>query len=38
MELWEAWFDSMGIKDYVFIKRTAISKEKDMLREIMEDS
>jgi len=38
MELWESWFASMNIKDYVFIKRTAISKEKDMLREIMEGS
>jgi hypothetical protein len=36
--LWEEWFDSMQIKDYEFVKRMALSKEKDMLREIMEGS
>jgi len=36
IELWEEWFDSMDIKDYVFVKRMALSKEKDMLREIIE--
>jgi len=36
-DLWKAWFDSMKIDDYVFIKRMALSKEKDMLREILED-
>ena len=38
MALWEEWFDSMQIKDYLFVKRMALSKEKDMLREILEDS
>jgi hypothetical protein len=38
MELWEEWFDSMNIKDYQFIKRGALSKEKDMLTEILEGS
>jgi hypothetical protein len=38
IELWEEWFDSMKIDDYVFVKRMALSKEKDMLREILEDS
>jgi hypothetical protein len=37
MELWEDWFDSMKIGDYQFVKRMALSKEKDMLREILED-
>ncbi len=37
-DLWEDWFDSMKIDNYVFIKRMALSKEKDMLREILEDS
>lgn len=36
IELWEAWFDSMKIKDYQFMKRGALSKEKDILREILE--
>jgi len=38
VELWEGWFDSMKIKDYQFVKRMALSKEKDMLREILEGS
>ncbi len=29
MELWEQWFDEIEIDDYTFIKRKAISKEKD---------
>jgi hypothetical protein len=37
-DLWEDWFDSMNIDNYVFVKRMALSKEKDMLREILEDS
>lgn len=36
IELWEAWFSSMKIDDYEFIKRTALSKEKDLLREILD--
>ena len=38
IDLWEKWFDSMKIDDYEFVKRMALSKEKDMLREILEDS
>jgi len=38
IELWEAWFESMKIEDYQFMKRGALSKEKDMLREILEGS
>jgi len=38
VELWEGWFDSMKIEDYEFVKRMALSKEKDMLREILEGS
>ncbi len=37
IDLWEKWFDSMKIDDYEFVKRMALSKEKDMLREILED-
>lgn len=36
--LWDQWFASMGIKDYQFVKRMALSKEKDMLREILKGS
>jgi len=38
IDLWEDWFDSMKIGDYEFVKRMALSKEKDILREILEDS
>ncbi|MEN8204080.1 MAG: hypothetical protein ABFS28_15890 [Bacteroidota bacterium] len=38
IELWEEWFDSMKIDDYEFVKRMALSKEKDLLRTILEDS
>jgi hypothetical protein len=37
VELWEKWFDSMKITNYHFVKRMALSKEKDVLREILED-
>jgi hypothetical protein len=37
-DLWVEWFESMNIKDYIFIKRGALSKEKDMLTEILESS
>jgi hypothetical protein len=36
--LWEDWFRSMKITDYTFVKRMALSKEKDVLREIIEGS
>jgi hypothetical protein len=35
IELWEAWFDSMKIEDYEFVKRMALSKEKDILQAIL---
>ncbi len=35
-ELWQDWFNDMGIKDYEFIKRTALSKEKDEITAIIE--
>ena len=37
IDLWEEWFDSMKIDNYEFVKRMALSKEKDMLREILEE-
>ncbi len=38
IELWEGWFDSMKIEDYQFVKRMALSKEKDILAEILKGS
>ena len=37
MELWEEWFASMNIQDYEFVKRMALSKEKDILTDILKD-
>ena len=37
VDLWEEWFDSMKIDDFEFVKRMALSKEKDLLREILEN-
>lgn len=37
MVLWEDWFESMEIANYQFVKRMALSKEKDLLQGILED-
>lgn len=37
MELWEEWFESMNIDSYMFVKRMALAKEKDILRSILEE-
>jgi hypothetical protein len=37
-ELWEDWFGSMKVGHYQFVKRMALSKEKDLLQELLEDS
>lgn len=34
MDMWKTWFDSMNIADYTFIKRIAISKEIEQVKEI----
>lgn len=34
-EMWIKWFDEMGIKDYQFVKRMALSKEKDLIKDIL---
>lgn len=35
IELWEEWFNSMDIQDYTFIKRKAISKEIEQVKDII---
>lgn len=35
MEMWQKWFDSMNIQDYTFIKRKAITKEIEQIKEII---
>lgn len=32
MEMWTAWFDSMDVKNYTFIKRKALSKEIEAIK------
>jgi hypothetical protein len=36
MDMWRTWFDSMNINDYTFIKRKAIDKEIEQVKEIIE--
>jgi len=33
--MWEKWFDSMDIQDYTFIKRIAITKEVEQIKDIV---
>ncbi len=35
-ELWKSWFESMNIDSYMAVKRMALSKEKDILQELLE--
>lgn len=35
MEMWKKWFDSMDIQDYTFIKRIAITKEVELIEDIV---
>jgi len=34
METWESWFNEIGVNDYTMIKRKAITKEKEQLKDI----
>ena len=35
MRIWEDWFDKIGVKEYTLIKRGAITKELEQIREIL---
>ena len=35
MSIWEDWFDKIGVKEYTLIKRGAITKELEQIREIL---
>ncbi|MEQ9375726.1 MAG: hypothetical protein RIG68_11140 [Imperialibacter sp.] len=37
MTVWEDWFDKIDIKEYTLIKRGAISKEKEQIKEIVNE-
>lgn len=34
--LWEEWFNQIGVKEYTLIKRKAITKEKELLTDILQ--
>ena len=38
MNVWEEWFDEIGVKKYTLIKRGAISKELEQIKEALEES
>ena len=35
MAIWEDWFEKIGVKEYTLIKRGAITKELEQIREIL---
>lgn len=37
MELWRGWLEEMNVESYTFIKRRAISKEIEQIKEIIEE-
>lgn len=38
MTVWEDWFDRIGVKDYTLIKRGAITKELEQIKEVLQES
>lgn len=38
MEIWENWFDRIGVKEYTLIKRGAITKELEQIKEILTET
>lgn len=38
MTIWEDWFDKIGVKDYTLIKRGAITKELEQIKEVLQES
>ena len=38
MAIWEDWFDKIGVKNYSIIKRGAISKELEQIKEVLKAS
>ena len=38
MTVWEEWFDKIGVKKYTLIKRGAITKELEQIKEVLEES
>lgn len=38
MTVWEEWFNKIGVKNYTIIKRGAITKELEQIKEVLEAS
>jgi len=38
MTVWEEWFDKIGVKNYTLIKRGAITKELEQIKEALQES
>ena len=38
MKVWEEWFDKIGVKKYTLIKRGAITKELEQIKQVLEES
>lgn len=38
MTVWEEWFNKIGVKNYTLIKRGAITKELEQIKEVLEGS
>ena len=36
-KIWENWFKDIGVAKYTLIKRGAISKEKEMIQNVLEN-
>ena len=36
MQMWQEWFDGMGIKEYTLIKRSSITKELEQVKEVVD--
>ncbi|MGE0589928.1 MAG: hypothetical protein AB7O48_15225 [Cyclobacteriaceae bacterium] len=36
MEVWQDWFDHMGVKNYTLIKRGSITKEVEQVKDLLE--
>lgn len=36
MEVWQDWFDNMGVKNYTLIKRGSITKEVEQVKDLLE--
>jgi len=38
MSTWQEWFTEIGVTDYTLIKRKAITKEKEELKDLINEN